>query len=79
MTSTIKAVSNVMIDDERHRSQEQYLPGDFFAQIYPGRINLEYCHLWMTQKQIREYKQYLVCGLCHRTCAATCGLHAIGR
>lgn len=79
MRSNVKAVSNLMIDDEHRHPQERYLPGDFFAQIYPDRLNPEYCHQWMTQQQIREYKQYLVCGLCHRTCAGTCGLRPSGR
>lgn len=74
MKANIQAASNIMIEDEGHRLQERFIPGDFFAQIYPDRLNPEFFHQWLTERQIREYKQYLVCGLCHRTCAGTCGL-----
>jgi hypothetical protein len=49
-----------------------------FAQIYPDQLNPEFYHQCMTSRQIEEYKHYLVCGLCHRTCAGTCGLRPKG-
>ena len=78
MNSNIQVASNVMIDDDEHRPHERYLPGDLFAQIYPDQLNPEFYHQCMTSRQIEEYKHYLVCGLCHRTCAGTCGLRPKG-
>ncbi len=67
-----------MIDDEKHKPHSRFIPGDFFAQIYPEMLNPEFSHRWMTPRQISEYKQYLRCQLCHRTCAGTCGLKPRG-
>jgi hypothetical protein len=79
MKANVQVASNLMIDDDEHRPHEKYIPGDLFAQIYPDRLHPEYFHKWLTEGQIREYKQYLVCGLCRRTCAGTCGLRVARR
>jgi hypothetical protein len=79
MRSNIQVKSNIMIDDENHRPHEKHIPGDFFAQINPDRLHPEFFHQWLTERQIWEYKEYLVCGLCGRTCAGTCGLRPPGR
>jgi len=79
MRANILVASNIMIDDDQHRPHEKHIPGDLFAQMYPDRLHPEYFHNWLTERQIREYKQYLVCGLCHRTCAGTCGLRVSRR
>jgi hypothetical protein len=79
MRSNVQIASNIMVDDEQHNPHSRFIPGDFYAQIYPEYLNPEFCHQWMTQRQIMEYRQYLVCRLCHRTCAGTCGLCPPGR
>jgi hypothetical protein len=63
-----------MIDDDQHRPHDKYIPGDFFARLYPDRLHPEFFNNWLTEKQIWEYKQYLVCILCRRPCGGTCGL-----
>jgi len=74
MNSNIQIASNIMLDDAQHRPHDNYLPGDLFARIYPDRLNPEFYRQWLTERQIWEYKQYLVCILCGRTCGGTCGL-----
>lgn len=60
-----------MVDDERHRPRDRYLPGDFLYQVKPWlfdrRVGDE-----VTWEQQLEYEQYLVCGICGRTCAGKC-------
>jgi len=64
--------SNLMIDDKKHEPKHRYLPGDFAAQVYPKKVDLRVIEKELSQKQIIEYKQYIRCRICKKTCAGTC-------
>jgi hypothetical protein len=49
-----------------------YLPGDYVGVIYPGMINVQVIQRELTQQQIVEHKQYLICSVCKMPCAGTC-------
>lgn len=64
---------NVMTVPARQHDEIQYLPGDFAVQVYgtwwpsPSSIRTN-----LTDLQLIEYEQHLICHLCKRPCAGTC-------
>lgn len=73
MESSLDVQSNLVVDDDLHTPVHRYMPGDFIGQIYPDKVDARVIHRELTTKQIREYEQYLVCTICGRPCAGTCG------
>ncbi len=71
--SNVAVRSNLMIDDQAHRPQHRYLPGDFLKLVYAELIDTRTIHKELTRQQIIELEQYLVCVRCRRRCAGTCG------
>lgn len=70
MKSALNLRSNLMLwDREPHH---QHLPGDYVGQIYPDYIDKRAMDRYLTERQILELKQYLVCLKCGRPCAGTC-------
>jgi len=61
-----------MIDNEAHRPEHRYYPGDFVAQLYPSFVDVRGIESELTQRQIAEYKRYIICLLCKKPCAGTC-------
>ena len=72
MKSSLSLSSNLMIDDEEHRPEYRYLPGDYVGAIYPHLVDVRVAKDELTQRQLIELKQYLVCVYCRRPCAGTC-------
>lgn len=58
--------------EEVSRETYRFLPGDLVKLLYPSYTDARNIHRYLTEKQIHEVQQYLVCVLCHRTCAGTC-------
>lgn len=73
MESNLAVRSNLMLDDEEHRLQHRYLPGDFVKSVYPNLTDVRVYEESLTAVQIIEMRQYLVCVRCRRPCAGTCG------
>jgi hypothetical protein len=73
MESNIEVRSNLMIDDADHKLQYRYLPGDFVKLIYPELTDVRTYEGTLTQEQVIELRQYIVCIRCRRPCAGTCG------
>jgi hypothetical protein len=73
MKSNLAVRSNLMLDDEEHKIQHRYLPGDFVKAVYPGLTDVRVYEETLTTAQIVEMRQYLVCFRCLRPCAGTCG------
>jgi len=73
VTSTVSLRSNLMVDDDAHSPKHKYLPGDFLRLVKPWFFDRRTGYTMLTEQQVREYGQYLVCGVCGRTCAGTCG------
>jgi hypothetical protein len=71
--ANVDVQSNVMLVPERRAHEIKSLPGDLAFNIYgkwwPSPAVVRQA---LTAEQWREYKQYLVCHLCHRPCAGTC-------
>ena len=72
MQSNLDIQSNLMIEDENHRPEYKYLPGDFVSQVYPEKVDRRVINRELIPRQIIEYEQYLVCTICKRPCAGTC-------
>ena len=74
MKSNLMVSSNLMIDDENHKSQNHYLyiPGDYVSQIYRELANVHVAERRLSPRQLIERDQYLVCLKCHKPCAGTC-------
>jgi hypothetical protein len=73
MDSNLAVRSNLMLDDEEHKPQHRYLPGDFVGAVYRNLIDVRMYEEALTSEQIIEMRQYLVCVRCGRPCAGTCG------
>jgi hypothetical protein len=73
MNSNLSVKSNLMLDDEQHRPQYRYIPGDYIGKIYRQLVDVRVYESALTKQQIIELEQYLVCVRCHRPCAGTCG------
>ncbi len=64
--------SNLVVDNEKYRPVSRFMPGDYVAKVYPEKVDARVINNELTQSQIIEYEQYLVCSLCGRTCAGNC-------
>ena len=73
MNSNLAVRSNLMLEDEEHKLQYRYLPGDFVKMVYPELADVRTYEATMSREQIIEMRQYLICILCRRPCAGTCG------
>jgi hypothetical protein len=71
MKSNLSVRSNLMVDNDKE-PKYRYLPGDFIGQVYPDFLDSRIIEECLTECQLREYWQYLVCRLCRRPCAGTC-------
>lgn len=71
--SSVDLRSNLMVDDEQHSPKHTYIPGDFLRLIRPWLFDRRIQKDTLTPTQVIEYEQYLVCNICERTCAGTCG------
>lgn len=74
MKSNLAVRSNLMLDDDKHRPQYRYLPGDFLKLVDPDIADVRVRDSYLTKQQILEIQQYLVCMRCGRVCAGTCAL-----
>jgi hypothetical protein len=72
MKSQLILYSNLMIDDEKHKPEFRFMPGDYIALLYKGLADKRSWDM-LTPQQLRELKLYVVCARCGRTCAGTCG------
>jgi hypothetical protein len=72
MQSNLAVRANLMLDDAEHRPQHRYIPGDFMRLVYPDLTDVRVFQGTMSEKQIIEMRQYLICVLCRRPCAGTC-------
>lgn len=72
MKSNLNIKSNLMIDDAKHQNERRWLAGDLRVQIYPEFKDVRVIQSKLSPEQIIEYRQYLVCQKCKRTCAGTC-------
>ena len=72
MDSNLQIRSNLMLDDEEHTPHHRYLPGDFLALVYKGKVDNRIVERELTQRQLVEYRQYLPCIRCGKRCAGTC-------
>jgi hypothetical protein len=70
--SNINVSSNLMLDDDSHKPEHRYYPGDFLALIYPSLVDVRGINQELTARQIEEYKRYIVCLKCNKACAGTC-------
>lgn len=72
ISSNLSVRSNLMIDDAAHKPHYRYVPGDYVGQIYPEFTDVRVYGLTLSQQQINEMRQYLVCRRCGRPCAGMC-------
>jgi hypothetical protein len=69
--SKLMIFSNLMLDDDQHMPKHKYMPGDYLPLVYKEFRDKR---TWenLSERQIAEATQYIVCGKCNRTCAGTC-------
>ena len=72
MKSDVAVCSKLMRDDEDHRPQYRYIPGDYVRAVYPQLADVRVYESVLTENQITEMRQYLLCVRCGRPCAGTC-------
>ena len=72
MKSQLMVQSNLMLDDDRHKPDSRWIPGDLLGELYPEYRNPESIHLWMTRQQEHEYRRYLPCIKCGRPYGCSC-------
>jgi len=72
MNPNLAIRSNLMIDNEPHKPEYRYLPGDYIGQIYPEKIDSRVIERELSKQQLIEHDQYLECLICKRPCAGTC-------
>jgi hypothetical protein len=70
--SNLNVSSNLMLDDEQHKPEHWYYPGDFLAQVHPSLVDSRGIDQELTRRQIEEYKRYIPCLLCKKSCSGTC-------
>ena len=70
--SNINVSSNLMLDDDYHKPEHRYYPGDFLALLYPSLVDTRGIDQELTPRQIEEYKRYIPCIICKKSCAGTC-------
>lgn len=73
MKPNLAISSNLMIDDDIHKPLHRYIPGDYVGQIYRELADNRVAGRELTPRQLIEQRQYLLCLLCRRSCAGTCG------
>lgn len=61
-----------MIVQSNASNEYKYLPGDFVKEVYPEYATPEVMHTYLSELQIVELKQYLVCYRCKKACAGGC-------
>lgn len=74
--ANIALASNIMLDDQAHLPERDYLPGDYLVIVYPEKMDRRVHDRAMTRitpRQRHEFEQIIVCVRCHRPCAGTCG------
>lgn len=74
MRSNLAVKSNLVLDHPDYRPVHRFLPGDFVKSVYPAKIDRRVIESELTQRQIFEYEQYLVCLVCGMPCAGSCEL-----
>lgn len=72
MNSNVAVRSNLMLDDEQHKPNYRYIPGDYVGKIYPELTDTRVSWKELTPLQLVEMRQYLICIRCQRPCAGTC-------
>jgi len=70
MNSELMLFSNLMIDDDEHKPEYRFLPGDYIGRVYPEKVDRRANTL--SENQRLELEMYLTCLRCGRTCAGTC-------
>ena len=73
MISNLLIFSNLMPDDPKYKPEYKYIPGDYVGKIYLIAVDVRSIRQHLSQQQIIELEQYLVCNICGKTCAGTCG------
>lgn len=63
---------NCPTEQDVHYYPFRYLPGDLVHLVYPDKCDARVIGRFLSERQIHEVHQYLVCRLCGRTCAGTC-------
>jgi hypothetical protein len=69
---TLQIVSNLMIDDDEHKPEYRFMPGDYIAQAARWMVDVRTIDEYLSPRQRSEYRQYIVCYRCNRPCAGTC-------
>jgi len=64
--------SNLMPDEHQFRPEYRFVPGDLVAQIYRNLADVRVAESALSQNQLKELRQYLICLRCGRPCAGTC-------
>jgi len=72
MNSTLAISSNLMPEDPKYKPEYRYVPGDYVGRIYPNVVDVRSMREYLSEQQIIELQQYLVCSRCGKTCAGTC-------
>jgi hypothetical protein len=69
--SKLMIFSNLMLDDDQHMPKYKHMPGDYLPLVFK---ELRDKRTWgnLSERQIAELTQYVVCGRCSRACAGTC-------
>lgn len=75
--SNIHIKANVMIDDDEHKHEIEYVPGDLLYLIDRMRLDKRTIddgnvHNRATLLQIEEYLETILCLNCKMPCAGTC-------
>lgn len=70
--SNLNVSSNLMLDDEAHKPEYRYYPGDFVAIVQPSLVDNRGIHQDLTARQIEEYKRYIICLICNKQCSGAC-------
>lgn len=73
-TPNTLVTSNVMVPRDMPEDL-RVLPGDFAVMVYGKTwVTPQWIRKNLTDRQWIEYTQYMICELCGRPCAGTCGL-----
>lgn len=69
--SDLRLFSNLMLDDEHHKPEYKYMPGDYVKVVCP-EFRDKRTWVDLSSQQIAELLFYVVCARCNRACAGTC-------
>ncbi len=72
MNANLYISSNLMIDDDEHKPEYRFIPGDYVGAIYPVVVDSRNVERDLSKRQRIELEQYLVCLICRQPCAGTC-------